>query len=213
MGPNKYKRPLMPQNDQNTIDTRAYLKSLGLQGDIEKISFKEALNQALDDSKNNFVDGICHRPWCQSMDECLWVSLRNLQNQFSEYFFDHNLAEEDLLINDVDFIRFATKGCYLPETYYERASLENKSIAFVLELMQALIFCNLSELSLEDLSEEDARLKAFGQDLYKFLLYSLHQSELSKRPAQIDKLKAFLSENQIFDREDSNDFLMMAKNI
>ncbi|OGJ49448.1 hypothetical protein A2335_02355 [Candidatus Peregrinibacteria bacterium RIFOXYB2_FULL_32_7] len=208
----------MPNYDQNLSipseeQIKEYLKSLGLEGNPDEISFKDAMNNALQKLNENFEDGgTCHRQWCQDMGECLWVTLRNLQTDFNERFFDSELKEEELIINDQDLIHFIKNGCDLDENWYDHNSFENQVIAFVTEIIQALEFSNISDNSFETILS-DSQVQEFGQALYNLLRHSLKLGNLSKIKENISQIKNFLRNNEIFIKEDNNDFLLRIKTL
>lgn len=202
----------MQQDDQD-FDPADVLRSLGLDSDIDKTSFTEAMQKAMGKANENFVDGTCHRQWCQDMDECLWVSLREFQNNMNDKFFEGNLAPEDFFISDDNFIRYSTDGCNLPEEFYEGGTLENKSISFTFELLQALNFVNNFADDFEVLEGKYERFNNFGQNLYRFLQYSLFEKDLEKRAEVKGYIKDFISENDLFENQDKEDFLLVIENL
>lgn len=206
----------MPQDDQdlqnNSKKVEDYLRELGLSGDVENMTFREAMDDAVAKVTGNFEEGTCYRPWCQDMDECLWVTLKNLQNTLSERFFEEGIDEENLLISDSEFVDFIQNGCMLPEEWYEYGTVENRLITFVIEVLQALEFANNGSLSLEEMFEEES-VKKFGKNLYNILNFTLKNKDQKTAQYLLSSIEDFLLKNEIFKEEDAQDFLIAIKMI
>ncbi len=203
----------MQQGDNNSkLSPEDFLRSLGYQGQLDEVGYKEAMQKAMDkmfdDSEHNGT--VCHRLWCQDMAECLWVTLRAVQEDFNDLFFDGELKEEDFLIKDKEIVRFLDEGCNLPESFYESGTLENHTIDFVLQLLQALQFTNSKGINFDEFIESDGA-KQFAKDLYSLLKFTLIDLDAMKRKKCLQQVSAFISSTEFLEKEDKDDFLIMLR--